>query len=138
MSTKGEKETHLNHVEPIGFLAHHAEVKTTPSGRAVTTLSLATKTSFTKDGERQERTEWHRIQAWGKLGEYAAAFQKGSHIRVEGELRGREYETDSGQVRTYEIVASSILNLRPGRRDTAADADPDQSAAPVPSEGTAP
>jgi single-strand DNA-binding protein len=123
-----------NRVELVGFLGHHAEVKTTPSGKAVITLSLATKTSFMKDGERQERTEWHRIQTWGKLGEYAAAFQKGSHIRVEGELRSREYETDGGKVRTYEIIASSILNLRPSQRDNVADAD----NTPVPSEGTAP
>lgn len=91
-----------------------------------------------KDGERQERTEWHRIQAWAKLGEYAAAFQKGSQIRVEGEPCSREYETDSGKVRTYEIVASSILNLRPGQRDNVTDADADLSPAPVPSAGTTP
>ena len=87
-----------------------------------------------KDDELQERTEWHRIQAWGKLGDYAAVFQKGSQIRVEGELRGRESETDG----TYEIVASSILILRPGQRDTAANADAEQSSAPIPSKGTAP
>jgi single-strand DNA-binding protein len=126
----------LNRVELIGFLGHHAEVKTTQSGKAVTTLSLATKTSFMKDGERQERTEWYRIQTWAKLDEYAAAFRKGSHIRVEGELRSREYETDGSKVRTYEIIANSILNLRTGQRDSAADADADHT--PVPAEGTAP
>jgi single-stranded DNA-binding protein len=48
-------------------------------------LSLATKTSYLKDGERQERTEWHRIQAWGSLGGYAASFRKSPQICVEGE-----------------------------------------------------
>jgi CheY-like chemotaxis protein len=53
--------------------------------------SIATKTSYIKDGKRQARTEWHRIQVWGKLGEYAADFKKGAQVRVEGELRSREY-----------------------------------------------
>ena len=55
---------YLNRIELIGFLGSDAEAKHTPNGKAVTTLSLATKTSFLKDGARSERTEWHRIQAW--------------------------------------------------------------------------
>ena len=82
----------LNRVELIGFLGSEPETTYTPSGKAVATLSLATKTSWVKDDERQERTEWHRIQAWAKLAEYAAGFKKGAHLRVEGELRSREYE----------------------------------------------
>ena len=110
---------YLNRVELIGFVGNEPEANFTPNGKAVTSLSLATKTSWLKGDERQERTEWHRIQAWGKLGEYAAAFKKGAHIRVEGELRTREYETDSGvKVRTYEVVAGSITNLRPGSAST--------------------
>jgi single-stranded DNA-binding protein len=66
----------------------------------------------------------------GQLGAYAAAFQRGAQIRVEGKLRSREYETAGSKVRTYEILASSILNLRPGQRHaTAADAGAD--ACPV-------
>jgi single-strand DNA-binding protein len=104
---------------------------------SVTTLSLATKASFVKDGERQERTEWHRIQAWGKLSEYAAAFKKGSQIRVEGELRSREYETDGAKVRTSEVVASSILNLRPGQCNAAtSDTEGDKAPVSVSCEGT--
>lgn len=103
----------LNRVELIGFLGGEPEVPFTTNGKAVATLSLATKTSWMKGDEPQERTEWHRIQAWAKLAEYAAGFKKGAHVRVEGELRGREYETDSGtKVRTYVIVASSTTNLQ--------------------------
>jgi len=70
-----------------------------------------------KGEERQERTEWHRVQALAKLGEYAAGFKKGSHLRIEGELRSREYQTEAGvKVRTYVIVASSVINIRPGQR----------------------
>jgi len=118
-----------NNVELIGFLGSDAETKTTANGKTVTTLSLATKTSYLKDGERQERTEWHRIQVWGRLGEYAAAFRKGAHICVEGELRSREYESNGVKVRTYDIVASSIINLRAGQRYPAAAPDPEEAAA---------
>ena len=92
-----------NNVELIGFLGSDAETKTTPNGKTVTTLSLATKTTYKKDGERQERTEWHRIECWDGLGKYAAAFKKGAQIHVEGELRSREYESNGAKVRTYDI-----------------------------------
>jgi hypothetical protein len=59
---------YLNKVELIGFLGRDAETKTTPNRKAVTTFSIATKTSYIKDGHRREGTEWHRIQAWGRLG----------------------------------------------------------------------
>lgn len=115
---------YLNSVQLIGFLGNDAESRFTPNGKAVTTLSLATKTSYLKGNERQERTEWHRIQVWGKLGEYAAAFKKGSHLCVEGELRSREYETEGGtKIRTYDIVANSILNLRSGQRNNVPEPD---------------
>ena len=123
---------YLNRVELIGFLGSEPETTYTPSGKAVATLSLATKTSWMKDDERQERTEWHRIQAWAKLAEYAAGFKKGAHVRVEGELRTREYETDGGvKVRTYEIVASSTVNLRQGQRTSMSESGSDQGTAPA-------
>lgn len=119
---------YLNKVELIGFTGSDAETKTTPNGKTVTTFSIATKTSYKKDGERRENTEWHRVQAWGRLGEYAAAFKKGSHICVEGELRSREYESNGTRTRTYDIVASSIINLRAGQRNAPAP-DPAEVAA---------
>ena len=120
---------YLNRVELIGFLGSNAETKTTANGETVTTLSLATKTSYKKDGERQQRTEWHRIQAWGSLGEYAASFREGAHICVEGELRSREYESGGAKVRTYDIVATAIVNLRAGQRNSASAPDPAEAAA---------
>jgi len=120
---------YLNRVELIGFLGSDAETKTTPNGKTVTSLSLATKTSYLKDGERIERTEWHRLQAWGSLGEYAASFRKGAHICVEGELRSREYESNGAKVRTYDVVASAIINLRGGQRNPAAAAEQTEAAA---------
>jgi single-strand DNA-binding protein len=118
-----------NNVELIGFTGSDAETKTTPNGRSVTTFSLATKTSYIKDGDRQSPTEWHRVQVWGKLAEYAAAFKKGSHLCVEGELRSREFESTGAKVRTYDIVASSIINLRAGQRHQAETSEPVEAAA---------
>jgi single-stranded DNA-binding protein len=63
------------------------------------------------------------------LAKYAAAFKKGTHICVEGELRSGEYESDCGNVRTYDIVASSIINLRAGQRYTAQTFDSAEAAA---------
>ena len=120
----------LNRVELIGFLSSEPKTTYTPNGKAVATLSVATKTSWMKGDERQERTEWHRVQAWAKLAEYAAGFKKGAHIRIEGELRSREYETDGGiRVRTYVIVASSIMNLRPNQRTRVSDSEPEHASA---------
>ena len=111
---------YLNRVELIGFTGSDAETKTTPNGKTITTFSIASRTSYIKDGEGQTRTEWHRVQAWSScLGEYAAAFKKGAHICVEGELRSREYESNGAKVRTHDIVASSIINLRAGQRNAA-------------------
>jgi single-strand DNA-binding protein len=120
---------YLNRVELIGFLGSDAEGKATPKGKAVTNLSLATKTSYLKNGERHERTEWHRIECWGSLAEYAAAFRKGSHLCVEGELRSREYESNGAKIRTYDIVAAAIINLRAGQRNAASTPEPGEAAA---------
>ena len=79
-----------NKVTLIGFLGNDAEVRTNDN-RSLTTLSLATKSSYKKDGKYIEHTEWHRCVVFGKLGEFAATLKKGAHIQVEGELRSRKY-----------------------------------------------
>jgi len=116
---------YLNNVQLMGFTGQQAESKETNGGKPYTRLSIATKTSWMKDGERQERTEWHSVIAWGKLGEYAAGFKQGAHIMVEGELRSRQYdrENDSIHVKTYEVVARLIKNLRPHQRIDANSAE---------------
>ena len=123
---------YLNRVELIGFLGSDAETKTTANGKTVTNLSLATKTSYLKDGERQERTEWHRIECWGRLAEYAGAFRKGAQIHVEGELRSHEYQREVvvGDQRTaipqrvWEIRVDSVLKLdRAAKRESTGDGD---------------
>ena len=101
-----------NKVTLIGFLGNDAEVRTNDN-RSFTTLSLATKSSYKKDGKYIEHTEWHRCVVFGKLGEFAATLKKGAHIQVEGELRSRRYDsTKTGNEETiWEIRVDSILKL---------------------------
>jgi single-strand DNA-binding protein len=101
-----------NKVTLIGFLGNDAEVRAN-SDRSLTNLSLATKSSYKKDGKYIEQTEWHRCVVFGKLGEFAATLKKGAHIQVEGELRSRKYKsskTNSEQT-LWEIRVNSILKL---------------------------
>ena len=121
-----------NKVTLIGFLGNDAEVRTN-NDRSLTTLSLATKSSYRKDGKYIEHTEWHRCVVFGKLGEFAAKLQKGAHILVEGELRSRKYEstkTNSEQT-IWEIRVDSILKLDRAAKATAEDAEetPEEVAA---------
>ena len=102
-----------NKVTLIGFLGSNAEARTNSADFSVTTLSLATKSSYKKDGKYVSHTEWHRCVVFGKLSEFAKTLTKGAHIQVEGELRSREYDskkTDSKR-RVWEIRVSSILKL---------------------------
>ena len=101
-----------NKVTLIGFLGNDAEVRTNDN-RSFTTFSLATKSSYKKDGKYISQTEWHRCVVFGKLSEFAGTLKKGAHIQVEGELRSREYDskkTDSKQ-RIWEVRVDSILKL---------------------------
>ena len=101
-----------NKVTLIGFLGNDAEVRTN-NNRNFTVLSLATKSSYKKDGKYISHTEWHRCVVFGKLSEFADTLKKGAHIQVEGELRSREYDskkTDSKQ-RIWEVRVDSILKL---------------------------
>ena len=101
-----------NKVTLIGFLGGDAEVRSNDN-RSFTTLSLATKSSYKKDGKYISHAEWHRCVVFGKLAEFAKTLTKGAHIQVEGELRSREYDskkTDSKQ-RVWEIRVASILKL---------------------------
>ena len=84
-----------NNIDLIGFLGSDPEARYTSNGTAVTTFSLATKSSWKNEaGTYDSRTEWHRIVAWGKLAESAAKLSKGAHIEVEGELRHRAYQKE--------------------------------------------
>jgi single-strand DNA-binding protein len=105
----------INKVILIGNLGQDPEVKYMPSGGAVCNISLATTDSW-KDknsGERQERTEWHRIVLFSRLAEIAGEYlRKGSQVYIEGRLQTRKWQDKEGQERyTTEIVASDMQML---------------------------
>ena len=119
-----------NRVTLIGFVGSDAKAHTNDN-RSLTTLSLATKSSYKKDGKYISHTEWHRCVVFGKLAEFAKTLTKGAHIQVEGELRSREYDskkTDSKQ-RGWEIRVASILKL--DRAEKAAPEDREHDDTPA-------
>jgi single-strand DNA-binding protein len=98
----------------IGNLGGDPELRSTPSGTPVATFTLATNESWNdRDGQRQERTEWHRIVAWGKLAEICGQYlRKGRQVYIEGRLTTRSWEDRQGnQRKTTEIVAQQMLML---------------------------
>jgi len=120
----------INKVILIGRLGQDPEVRYTPDGTAVANFSIATSEEW-KDknsGEKRERTEWHRIVAWRRLGEICGEYlSKGRQVYIEGRIQTRSWEDKDGNKRyTTEIIASDVQFL--GGRDS--------SAAPGPSTGT--
>lgn len=113
----------INKVIIIGRLGNDPEIRYTPSGSAVANFSVATSDTW-KDkttGEKKERTEWHRIVAWDKLGENCGKYlSKGRQVYVEGRLQTRSYDDKEGVKRyTTEIVAQDVQFLGSGTRDNA-------------------
>lgn len=98
----------------VGRLGRDPETRFTGGGQAVANFSLATDESYKdKNGERQKRTEWHKIVVWGKQAEIAQQYlKKGSLVYVEGRIQSREWQDKEGQKRTsYEIVATNFRML---------------------------
>jgi single-strand DNA-binding protein len=116
---------YTNKVTLIGFLGSDAEVRTNDD-RSFTTISLATKSSYKKDGKYVEHTEWHRCIVFGKkLAEFACTLKKGAHLMVEGELRSRKYTStkSNGEQTIWEIRVDSILKLDRAAKATAEEQD---------------
>jgi single-strand DNA-binding protein len=138
----------VNKVILVGNLGADPETRSMPSGMTVTNIRIATTESW-KDkasGAQQERTEWHNVALFGRLGEIAAEYlRKGSQVFVEGKLRTRKWQDKQGNDRfTTEIIADNMQMLggRAGGgggadRNAGASAAPrddyDQSASPSPS-----
>jgi single-strand DNA-binding protein len=98
----------------IGNLGRDPELRYTQSGQAVVNFTLATSENWNdKSGERVERTEWHRIVVWGKVGEVCAQYlSKGRTVYVEGRIQTREWEDKDGNKRnTTEINAQTVQFL---------------------------
>ncbi len=104
----------VNKVILIGNLGRDPETRYMPDGGAVTNVSIATTESWKdKNGEKQEKTEWHRVAFFGKLAEIAGEYlKKGSQVYVEGRLQTRKWQDKDGQDKyTTEIVADRMQML---------------------------
>ena len=100
----------------VGNLGRDPEMRHTPNGQAVVNFTLATSETWTdKSGERQERTEWHRIVVWGKTAEMCNQYlSKGRTVYVEGRIQTREWEDKDGNKRyTTEINAQNVNFIGP-------------------------
>src|SRR5229473_4588921 len=148
----------VNKVILVGRLGRDPETRYTGAGQAVCNFSLATSETYKdKNGERQKRTEWHKIVVWGKQAEIAQQYlKKGSLIFLEGRIQSREWQDKEGQKRTsFEIVANNFRMLGSRSEGAAAGAgagagasqgggfgggrtaDPDLEGGPTPDEAAA-
>ena len=104
----------VNKVILVGRLGADPELKTLSSGQSVANFNIATSENWVdRDGQKQERTEWHRIVVWGKLAEICRQhLAKGRQVFVEGKLQTRSWEDQQGQKRyTTEITATTVQFL---------------------------
>ena len=103
----------VNKVTLIGHLGADPEIRSTTNGTAVARFSLATSESYTdKDGNRQDKAEWHKIVAWRKLAEICGQYLvKGKHVYIEGRLRTTSWEKDGVKRYTTEIEAKEMVML---------------------------
>jgi len=119
----------VNKVILVGNLGRDAELRYTPGGSAVATLSLATTEVWNdKAGQRQEKTEWHRVMLWGKTAESLADYlTKGKQIYVEGKLQTKQWDDKDGTKRyTTEVRADRVVLL-----GAKSDRDRGESESPV-------
>jgi single-strand DNA-binding protein len=107
----------VNKVILVGNLGRDAELRYTPGGAAVATLNMATTETWNdKSGQRQEKTEWHRVVFWGKVAESLTEYlTKGKQVYVEGRLETRQWNDKDGNKRyTTEIKGDKIVLLGGG------------------------
>ena len=121
----------LNRVTLIGHLGQDPQLRFTPQGNQVCSLSVATDESYTskETGERKEAVEWHRVIVWGKQGANCSEMlTKGRQIYVEGRLRSRSYDKDGQKHYATEIIAQRVQFLGP-RPEAPAGGEAEEPAA---------
>lgn len=125
----------INKAILIGNLGADPEVRYTQAGAAIANFTMATVETWTKDGNKEEKTEWHRIVAFARLGEICGEYlTKGSRVYIEGRIQTRQWEDKDGQKRyTTEIVAKEMKMLTP--RGGSSSNQEEQPPLPEPSMG---
>ncbi|MGE0762060.1 MAG: single-stranded DNA-binding protein [Bdellovibrionales bacterium] len=124
----------INKVILVGRLGTDPEVKTVSGGNTVARLSLATSETWNdKNGQKQERTEWHRVVVWGKLAELCGRYlSKGRQVYIEGRIQTRQWEDQQGQKRyTTEVVAQTVQFLGAGQASAGANQQQHDSELPA-------
>ncbi len=125
----------------VGNLGRDPEVRYTANGGAVANITVATSEQWTdkQSGQKQEKTEWHRVVMFGRLGEIAGEYlRKGSQVYIEGKLQTRKWQDQNGQDRyTTEIVANEMQMLG-GRAGGSAEFSQDSDAYQQPASTPAP
>lgn len=108
----------LNKAMVIGHLGADPEMRYTANGNAVTTFSVASSHTYTREGERKEETEWFRVVTWNRLAESCSQYlAKGRLVYVEGRLQTRSWEAQDGQKRyTTELIAQEVKFLGGARQ----------------------
>jgi single-strand DNA-binding protein len=119
---RGNSFMSVNKVILVGRLGRDPETRYTGGGQAVANFSMATDESYKdKNGERQKRTEWHKIVVWSKLAEIAQQYlKKGSLLYLEGRLQTREWQDKEGQKRTTTEIVATNFRMLGGRAEGAA------------------
>ncbi|MBC7419501.1 MAG: single-stranded DNA-binding protein [Bdellovibrio sp.] len=119
----------VNKVIIVGRLGQDPEVKAVGQGATVTRLNVATSETWVKDGQKQEKTEWHRIVVWGKLAEICGKYlAKGRQVYVEGRLQTRSWEDNGQKKYSTEIVATTVQFLGSANNETSAGASTGNSS----------
>ena len=115
----------INKVFLMGRLGHDPKVASTPTGRTVTELNIATSETYGKGEDKKEKTEWHKVICWDKLGEVAGNYlKKGSQVHVEGKITYRDYmDRDNKKRYVTEIVANNLIFIG-GKSQAHTDAQP--------------
>jgi single-strand DNA-binding protein len=125
----------LNKVMIIGHLGRDPEMRYTPSGRPVTTFTIAVSRSWnTADGERRTETEWFNIVAWGNLAEICKQYlYKGQQVYIDGRLQTRRWEDKEGQKHTsVEVVANEMMMLGDRRDNSSQTQESSEGTSEVP------
>ena len=120
----------LNKVMIIGNLGRDPEMRYTPSGKPVTTFSVATSRTWnTSEGEKREETEWFNVVAWSSLAEICKQYlTKGQQVFIEGRLQTRHWDDQDGNKHTsVEIVANEMIILSERRDTDESSADPEST-----------
>lgn len=134
----------VNKVILVGRLGQDPELKSTPGGNSVCNFSVATNEAWTdKSGQKQERTEWHRVVVWGRQAELCSQYlKKGRQVYLEGKLQTRQWQDKNGQTRyTTEVQGQSVRFLGGGAeagRGASMSGGGDDFAQDMPGQGSGP